>query len=287
VSEGKASPGQDFYPPPANLWNNMIDAGRAFADSRLNSPAGPPIRPRETDIIRIKNDSGAARRKGEILKIDGKAIETVTDEQIWLVGKAVTAECRFGIVKKPVEIDGVEALQVSGVCMALVDITDESHTFAEAADGEYVLQSGTTGSIEILHAPAGTGEKECVVRFAGGSGGSASEGNAPCPCECLETGDILVNGIATTSRWRVTLPIVTFEQANGGIRLAAGSYLVEWDAGLSLWVLDIGDSLTAFYNDGSDATADTTMDGEITLEWASLSDQPELKVCVTGTVPVP
>jgi hypothetical protein len=63
--------------------------------------------------------------------------------------------------------------------------------------------------------------------------------------------------------------------------------VVEWDAGRSLWVQDIGASLTAFYNDGSDATADTTMDGEITLEWASLATQPEMKVCVTGTVPVP
>lgn len=287
MSEGKVSPGQDFAPPPATVWNNMVDAGRAWADDRLNRGAGDRNRPRETDLIKIKNSSGAVRRRGEILKIDGKAIEEITDENVWLVGTVPTEACRFGILKDPADTNAVERLQVSGVVgVAMVNITDESHTSAEAADGEYVLQSGTTGSIEILYAPPGTGEKECVVRFAGGSGSSAGN-NAPCPCNCLETGDILVNGIETTSRWRVSLPIVKFDQANGEIRLAAGDYLLEWDSGVSMWVLDIGDSLTAVYNDGTDATADTTMDGEITLEWASLTDQPELKVCVTGTVPVP
>ena len=123
--------------------------------------------------------------------------------------------------------------------------------------------------------------------FIMGSGGSSGGGNAACPCTCLETGDILVNGIATTSRWQVTLPIVKFEQANGDIRVPAGAYTVVWDEARTLWVFDVGDALVAYYNDGSSATADTTMDGEITLEWASLVTQPELKVCVTGTVPAP
>jgi len=166
MSEGKVSPGQDFNPPPAAIWNNMVDAGRAWADDRLNQPAGLPTRPRETDIIKVKNDCGAARRKGEILKIDGKAIETVADEQIWLLGKAVTADCYFGILKRPAEIAGVESLQVSGVCIALVDIIDAYHTRACAIAGSYVLESSDSGPLEILYTPDGLGEKDCVVRFA-------------------------------------------------------------------------------------------------------------------------
>lgn len=173
MSEGKVSPGQDFNPPPAAIWNNMVDAGRAWADGRFNNPANAPTRPRETDVIKIKNTSGALRRKGEILKIDGKAIETVADEQIWLLGKATTADCYFGILKRPVEIAGVESLQVSGVCIALVDITDVDHTRADVAAGEYVLTSSTSGPLEILYQPGSTGEQECVVRFSTAAGSGA------------------------------------------------------------------------------------------------------------------
>ena len=173
MAEGKASPGSPFKPPAAVIWNNMVDAGRAWADSRLNGGAPNPIRPRETDIIKAKNTSGAARRLGEILRIDGKAIETVTDENKWLLGVEPTDDGYFGILKEPVENNGLASLQVSGCCMALVNVTDADHKRATSAEGEYVLQSGDDGPIEILFAPEGTGEKTCVVRFAGSGGGGA------------------------------------------------------------------------------------------------------------------
>ena len=171
MAEGKASPGSPFKPPAAVIWNNMVDAGRAWADSRLNGGAPNPIRPRETDIIKAKNTSGAARRLGEILRIDGKAIETVTDENKWLLGVEPTDDGYFGILKEPAAISGIASLQVSGCCMALVNVTDADHKRATSAEGEYVLQSGDDGPIEILFAPEGTGEKTCVVRFAGSGGG--------------------------------------------------------------------------------------------------------------------
>lgn len=162
----KVTPGDPFRPPPAEIWNNMVDAGQAFASSQLSQ--GPPraTRSRPTDLLKLKNSSGDVRRKGEILKIDGKVIETVTAEHIWLDGVEPGDDCRFGILKEPAEEDEVVAAQVSGVCMATVNVTDAAHTFASAVEGEYLLQSGSGGQIEILFAPDGTGELECVVRFA-------------------------------------------------------------------------------------------------------------------------
>jgi len=168
VADGKVLPGDDFHPPAAPIWNNMIDAGTAWANSRLNKPATDPIRPRETDIIKAKNNSGAVRRLGEILRISGKALDTVTDENKWLLGVEPTDDGYFGILKEPAAISGIASLQVSGCCMALVNVTDADHKRAASADGEYVLQSSDDGPIEILFAPDGTGEKNCVVRFAGG-----------------------------------------------------------------------------------------------------------------------
>lgn len=146
----------------------MVDAGRAWADSRLNGGAPNPIRPRETDIIKAKNTSGAARRLGEILRISGKAIETVTDENKWLLGVEPTDDGYFGILKEPAVNNGLASLQVSGCCMALVNVTDETHTRATAVEGEYVLQSGGNGPIELMYAPTGIGEKTCLVKFDSG-----------------------------------------------------------------------------------------------------------------------
>jgi len=48
-----------------------------------------------------------------------------------------------------------------------VNVTDADNKRATSVEGEYVLQSGDDGPIEILFAPTGTGEKTCVVRFGG------------------------------------------------------------------------------------------------------------------------
>lgn len=164
---GKATSGSPFRPPPAVIWNNMVDAGVAFGDSKFDAGAQPPIRPRSTDIIKIKNDSGGDRSKGQILKIEGKALGTITDESIWLLGIEPTDDCYFGILKEPISDEKLGAIQVSGCCMAKVDISDVDHTRAIALAGEYVLASSDTGPIEILYAPSSTGEQDCVVRFTG------------------------------------------------------------------------------------------------------------------------
>ena len=165
---GKASSGSPFRPPPAQIWNNMVDAGNAWAIDQLSNGVPNPTRPRATDIIKLQNTSGASRRLGEVLKIEGKAITTVSDEHIWLLGVEPTADCYFGILKRPMLDDEIDQVQVSGCCMALIDITNEDHTRADVVAGSYVLESSDSGPLEILYAPAGTGEKECVVRFGGG-----------------------------------------------------------------------------------------------------------------------
>lgn len=162
---GKASPGDPFIPPPAAIWNNMVDAGAAYGIQRLNSGSPSPTRPRSTDLIKLKNDSGEDRRRGEILEISGKAITDLSDETPWLIGVEPSLGF-FGILKDPVLNESIVDTQVSGVCLALVVIEDVGDSHAYATPGEYVLRSGRSGPLEILYAPEETGEHPCVVRFA-------------------------------------------------------------------------------------------------------------------------
>ena len=167
-SDDKASPGQPFRAPKAEIWNGMVDAGNAYRAGRLSNGVPQPTRPRETDIIKLKNASSGNRARGQILRIDGKAITDLTDEHIWLIGQAPTADDYFGILKEPIADGEIGRVQVSGCCLALVDVVDADHTRAKAVDSEYVLESSDDGPLEILFAPGGTGEQECVVRFGGG-----------------------------------------------------------------------------------------------------------------------
>jgi hypothetical protein len=169
-SEGKASPGQPFSAPKAEIWNSMIDAGNAHRNDRLSNGTPEPTRPRQTDVIKLKNNSGADRSRGEILRINGKAITNLSDEHLWLIGSAPTDDGYFGILKEPIRNGGIGQVQVSGCCMAMIDVADADHTRAKSVASQYVLESSDDGPIEIIYKPSGTGELECVVRFGGGSG---------------------------------------------------------------------------------------------------------------------
>jgi len=116
------------------------------------------------------------------------------------------------------------------------------------------------------------------------SSGSGGGDAAACPCVCLDSGDILVNGIETTSRWTVAMSIEIFKQANGTITFPAGTYTLIYDTGTGVWSLDVGDVLTAKYTSGVSATSATTMDGTLTMGFDSYG-VPYVKLCVTGTVP--
>ena len=125
------------------------------------------------------------------------------------------------------------------------------------------------------------------IVVAGGDGsGDTTSSSSGCPCVCIDTGDIVVNGIVTTSQWSITMANEPFKGAFGTIVFPAGVYVVVWDTEAEKWTLDIGDTLTATYNDGSDATADTTMDGTLNMEFDSYG-MPVVTVCVDGAVPDP
>jgi hypothetical protein len=175
-SQDKVSPGQPFKAPRAETWNGMVDAGNAYRATRLSNGAPEPTRPRETDIIKLRNSSSGNRARGQILRIDGKAITDLSDEHIWLIGQAPTDDDYFGILKEPIADGEIGRVQVSGCCFALVNVTDADHTRAKAVAANHVLQSGDDGPVEILFAPGGTGQQECVVRFGGGGGSVAIYG---------------------------------------------------------------------------------------------------------------
>ncbi len=56
---------------------------------------------------------------------------------------------------------------------AKVDIQSTGDGFADIEAASYVLKSGSSGPLEILYAPASTGEQLCLVVFRSAGGGSS------------------------------------------------------------------------------------------------------------------
>jgi hypothetical protein len=116
---------------------------------------------------------------------------------------------------------------------------------------------------------------------------SSGSGGSGCGCACIDAGDIVVNGVETSSKW--TIPITkpeVFEQANGDLIFPAGSYIVTWNAGRSKWVLNVTSMIQARFNDGTSATLQATgVAGELTMEWAALGSAPLVTLEVNGTIP--
>lgn len=139
-------------------------------------PDGRPDRPLPvaTDIVTLKNSSGGAVRRYEVLQIRNEfALTTVTREHIWLVGETPTAPgSPFGVALEPINATELRPAQVSGVCPALINIVNATDTYADLEAGSKVLQSTSSAtSTRILYKPSGTGEKLCVVLLSGGAGG--------------------------------------------------------------------------------------------------------------------
>jgi len=146
--------------------------------------------------------------------------------------------------------------------------------------GQWYMDTAGSGFRVLRQPSGGVG----VVVASSGGGGAGGPGTG-CGCNCLDNGDILVNGYEMSSAEVVGFnEPQEFPGTNGTIILPAGTYTMTWDSGAGKWILDVGAYLIATYNDGSSATSATTMDGELTMEWASAGSDPIVKLCITGSV---
>ena len=177
------SPGQPI-PRSAALWNNIIESATDYAQRhRLGEGGGSQSLPNPTDTIKIKNSSGGHIRAGEVLEITGFLLGNVRRTELWFDGDTPDATHPFAIALQDIPSTSIDRAQVSGVCVALVNVTNAAHGYAYVKDTEIVAQSAVTGPLRILHKPTGTGEKTCAVLFEFGGGG----GN-----NCVATTDTII-----------------------------------------------------------------------------------------------
>jgi hypothetical protein len=126
-----------------------------------------------SDVVEAENTATVDIRQGEVLEMTDKVIEP-SRGNIWLKGDVPSANgVTVGIAIRPIKKNAIDKIQITGVTMALVNVTDTSHGRASVESSKAVLQSSADGPFRVLYKPSGTGEKECVVLF-GSSGATNS-----------------------------------------------------------------------------------------------------------------
>ncbi|HOQ06090.1 MAG TPA: hypothetical protein PKY88_12855 [Anaerohalosphaeraceae bacterium] len=178
----KVKPG-DKLQIPAAVYNAFVDAALDFR-SRQHNVQTPTGGWTASEKVKIKNNSGTDAARFQVLGIDGvlfdpqDALQTFQQEVVLLGNTPLLARHaggRFVICASPIPNGTIGTGWGSGICPVQVNVTDESHGYADVADGQAAyLASAESGPCTILWKESGTGIKWAVVRF-GGSGGDKPE----------------------------------------------------------------------------------------------------------------
>lgn len=170
------SPGQPFRKTPfyrAAFQNDTIDVVSSLKEGR-DGRSGPDVFGLQNlSIVKVKNLTGDDRARGEVVQLGAYLLDVVDPRRPWFEGNTVAepVASKIAILRAPLKSNKIGEAQVAGVWVARVNVTDEEHRYAKAVDGEHVLDSANSGSIELLSPADGTGEQDMLVRIGANSAG--------------------------------------------------------------------------------------------------------------------
>lgn len=169
--------GERFIPS-ASGWNAAMEAAEAYQRDRQTLAVGS-VADSRSQLIYIRNDSGADREQFDILGVNGTVISPAENENEfsanpYLVGVNPAARHigNFAILQEPIPAGKFGRALVAG--WSHVRIKPGSGSFAEIIAGDATqLQQGSSGSAQILYAPTTDAAGEAglgLIRFGAGTG---------------------------------------------------------------------------------------------------------------------
>lgn len=173
----KVTPGDDIVDHlTASTWNAFIDAANAAKDGGPLPNRNPLDLAIDPNIRFVRNDSGSARARYDILALSG-VVFTPTDNleafkaQPLFTGIVPTLAyvSKFGILIDPVGTASATKygrVAVAGTWVVKLQVDHEQHQYCDVAASSVRLTSNWYGSAKIHYKPTGTGEKWAIVRLA-------------------------------------------------------------------------------------------------------------------------
>lgn len=176
----------------AEAWNDMLAAAADFKRRRLPSAQFDPDMFDQSPVVgQLFNETGADLPRGSIVATcdvwhkPSADLDQFQNEYIFC-GRVpeIADRGRFFVVKEPIRNNEVGEIVMAGVAATQVNVSDETHLFAERVLGNVTnLQSASAGSARILWIESGIGLKWGYVRLGDGgeSGANTTSTTTPAP----------------------------------------------------------------------------------------------------------
>ena len=213
-------PDQPFFQTPfakASVQNRALEATNYYHASIKGGVAQKASRhPADHSVVQIRNNTGANRRRGDVVEITGYLLTALDPDALWFAGGTPTlANPGWGIYRRPTKATEIGDCHVAGACIAYVNVIEAGHKYAELGNGQTVLQSATIGPVRILYKPSGTGEKECAVLIGAPGGAEVHIGKTDAPITKGNSGAVSrYTGAATSEAETTTTDTVKTKFAN-------------------------------------------------------------------------
>lgn len=167
----KASPGQNILTTAlgsAAFCNNLVDMVDWWKRQVRGNPQRALPAPIPTDVIKVKNVSGANRSAGNVLEIgthlwtdvDRRNLGFNADMVSHVVGRS------YCVLPRPIPAGEIDDANICGICVAKVNIVSTSHRYAFVEVSSSVLKSGFAGQFKLLGPVTATGTQSVAVSFA-------------------------------------------------------------------------------------------------------------------------
>jgi hypothetical protein len=167
----KVAPGS-----PIQRWaadhNAFVDAARAEQMRQLTIGVPNSSVTHSPGEVDIRNDSGATRREGDILALNGvvfsatQNLATYKYQRTWKGILPTLAQVgKFAVLTTPAASGRYAKAILTGEVACIIQVNHIQHQYADIAAGSARLTSNWYGGAEILDKAAGTGEKWAVVKL--------------------------------------------------------------------------------------------------------------------------
>ena len=214
--------------------NDLVDMRNWWKRTHaFGGPTAPTHGTLQHTIIMVGNDTSTALERGHVLELDA----TLTGSDYWaytwpsrLKGvKPTGSDVNVCVLLEPCPAKSGTTIamangQVSGVCMAQVDVAAITDTRAHPVADSHVLASGTSGVFTILSQLTTTGEQLVLVSFGSTGGGGGAE---IISFRVLSAGGFI--GTVDNYCLRVQAEVIAVQCAGAGV--AVGDELTIWDPG--------------------------------------------------------
>jgi hypothetical protein len=189
----KATSGQLLGDTPigtAAFINDLMDVVTWYkAQVALGQIIGSEAGGRNPCTAKIRNLVGSDLDQGNVVQLGASLLTNVDIRKPWFEGNKVAdpSDKKWAICLTAIKSEEIGEVQLSGACVARVNVTDTGHGYARPKSGSVVLESSSDVTpIEILSPLTATGENVFAVRLGGGGGVQASS-----DCHHLGTTDVL------------------------------------------------------------------------------------------------